>query len=177
MYRHKKKKKNRGFTLMELLIVIGIIAVLSGVVLGSLLTGRDKAYTARAQLEFRSLTSALVLYQIDNGGYPDDVSRSLPNGLENYLAGEHWPDAPWPGSVYDWDNWEDPDVPGKRIIQFSIRFCPIGETDPANCPFPKEAWAQNFDINSAVYYCVEGNCRPHINEPADYPGYCLNCDG
>lgn len=171
-----KQEKNRGFTLMEILIVIGIIAVLGGIVAGSLLSGRDKAYTARAMLEFRSLSNALELYKIDNGGYPADVDRGLPSGLEEHLSGGHWPNAPWPGSVYDWDNWENPDVSDERIVQFSIRFCAIDETDPENCPFPQEAWAADFDINSAVYYCVEGDCRSHNSQPANYPGYCLNCD-
>lgn len=177
MHAHAKKKLTGGFTLIEILIVIGILAVLGGIVVGSLLTGRDKAYTAKARLEFRSLNNALELYKIDNGGYPADVDRGLPSGLEVHLAGEHWPDAPWPGSVYDWDNWEDPDNPGERIIQFSIRFCAIGETDPENCSFPQETWAEDFDINSAVYFCVEGSCRPHNSQLVDYPGYCLNCDG
>lgn len=174
MYSHAKKEMTKGFTLMEILIVIGIVAILGGIIVGSLLTSRDKAYTARALLEFRSLSSALELYKIDNGGYPADVNRGLPNGLEEHLAGEHWPDAPWPGSVYDWDNWT---IEGEPVIQFSIRFCAIDETDPENCPFPKEEWAADFDINSAVFYCIEGSCRPHNNQPADYPGYCLNCDG
>jgi prepilin-type N-terminal cleavage/methylation domain-containing protein len=165
----------RGFSLMEILIVIGIIAILGAVIYAPLKSARDKAYVGRSKMEFNSLNNALELYKIDHGDYPADVNRGLPNGLEAYLAGENWPSAPWPGTVYDWDNWEDPESSGERIIQFSIRFCDIGETDPANCLFPQEGWAENFDINSAVYYCVEGNCRSHIGQPVDYPGYCVNC--
>jgi len=165
-----------GFTLIELLVVIAIIGILGSIIVPSLLGSRDKAYLARAKLEFHSLNQALELYKIDHGDFPADVNRGLPPGLEPYLSGNQWPNAPWPDTVYDWDNWEDPDVTGEKIIQFSIRFCDVGETDPLNCHFPDEAWAKDFGVNSAVYYCVEGNCRSHINKPQNYPGYCLNCN-
>jgi len=125
------------------------------------------------------LSSAINMYAEDHDGeYPDDVNRDVPPGLGQYLAGgsnDSWPDAPWPGSVYDWDNWEDPDDSSLRIYQISIRFCPVGGTI-ADCHFPNEEWAKNFGINSSVYYCIEGNCRSHIDEPIDYPGYCVNCN-
>jgi general secretion pathway protein G len=164
----------RGFSLMEILIVIAIMGILGAVIVGVLTSGKDKAFLARAKLEFRSLSQSLELYKIDNGGYPADVNRGLPNGLEAYLPGGNWPNAPWPGSVYDWDNW---DIDGEQVVQFSVRFCDIDETDPENCPFPKDEWAADFDVNSAVYFCIEGSCRSHDAQPVDYPGYCINCDG
>lgn len=170
-----RKSSAEGFTLMELLIVIAIVAILGSIVGANLFFARDRAYASRALMEFRSLSQALEFYRIDHGAYPADVNRGLPPGLEAYLAGEHWPRAPWPGSVYDWDNWADPDFHGERIVQFSIRFCALGETNPANCNFPRETWAANFGVDSAVYYCVYGNCRSHINRPIHYPGYCINC--
>jgi hypothetical protein len=124
------------------------------------------------------METALEMYKLDHGGeYPADANRDIPSGLEQYLAGgdvDNWPKAPWPGSVYDWDNWEDPDDSDLRIYQVSIRFCPAGG-DITTCKFPEEDWAANFDVNSSVYYCIEGNCRAHINEDIDYPGYCVNC--
>lgn len=109
--------------------------------------------------------------------YPCDVNRDIPPGIGQYIAGgnvSYWPDAPWSGSVYDWDNYQDPDDSSKRVYQVSIRFCPqFGTID--QCNFPNEWWAEGFDVNSSLYYCVEGNCRPHPGEAADYPGYCANC--
>jgi prepilin-type N-terminal cleavage/methylation domain-containing protein len=161
----------KGFTLIELLVVIAILGVLSSVVLASLAKARSSAALARSKLEFRSLATAIELYTEDhNGVFPADVNRSLPPGLETYLSGGNWPSAPWPDSVYDWENWTDPDT-GLPILQISVRFC----TDIGVCNIPNEPWAAGFDYYSAAYYCIEGACRSHISQPVDYPGYCINC--
>lgn len=163
----------KGFTLIELLVVIAILGVLSSIVLVGLTRARSSAAFARAKLEFKSITTAIEMYTQDhNNIFPADVSRGLPPGLEVYLSGEDWPDAPWPGSVYDWENWTDP-ANGSRILQISVRFCPVDH--PEQCKFPNESWATSFDSNSSVYYCIEGACRSHISEPINHPGYCINC--
>jgi len=171
-------RRQDGFTALELLIVIAIAAILIVAALSVFNGAREKAYYMRAQTEYTTMVEALEYYRDDFGDYPDDVSRDIPPGLGAYLAGEEvssWPEAPWPGSVYDWDNWDDPDNPGEKIYQISIRFCPLGggiET----CNFPDEDWAENFDTSSSAYYCLDGNCRAHIGEPITHPGYCVNCE-
>jgi prepilin-type N-terminal cleavage/methylation domain-containing protein len=164
---------NIGFTLIELLVSIAIIGMLAAVVIVSLSGAREKAYYARAVTELGEVRKAVEFYQMDHGDYPADVNRSLPPGLEQYLPGGNWPAAPWPGSVYDWDNWDDPDRPGQKIYQISIRFCAAG--NPGSCRFPPEPWAATFGVNSALYYCVSGVCRSHSSEPVSYPGKCVNC--
>lgn len=160
----------RGFTLIELLVVIAILGVLSSIILSSLSHARSSAAFARAKMEFRSLATAIELYTEDHDGvFPADTNRGLPPGLEVYLSSGNWPNAPWPDSVYDWDNWTDP-VTGLTIMQISVRFCNAGV-----CNIPNEPWAAGFDDNSAVYYCLQGTCRSHISEPIDHPGYCINC--
>jgi prepilin-type N-terminal cleavage/methylation domain-containing protein len=167
------RKHTRGFTLVELLLVISIIVLLLNTVLPVLNKGRDKAYYARALGEFRSVEASLQQYLNDNGTFPPDANRDIPPGLEEYLAPGIWPDAAWPGSVFDWENWNDP-VTGEKIYQISVRFCPIGQ--PTQCRFPNDDWAANFDINSAVYYCIQGPCRSHLSYPVTHPGYCVNCE-
>lgn len=170
---------NKGFTVIELLIVIAIMGILSSLILPSVQTAREKAYYARTLSEYDSMNTAIQMYQEDHDGdYPPDADRDIPPGLGAYLSGDdagNWPKAPWPGSVYDWDNWDDPDT-GDKIYQISIRFCPVGATID-QCKFPNEDWASSFGVNSSVYYCISGACRSHINEPISYPGYCVNCDG
>jgi prepilin-type N-terminal cleavage/methylation domain-containing protein len=176
-YNRNMKRASSGFSLIELLIVIAIIGVLSTVVLRAIHTARDRAYFTRAREELNTMAKALELYAIDHGGdYPADVSRDVPPGIGAYISGNQattWPDAPWPGSIYDWENWVDP-VTGKPIYQVSIRFCPAGGPLSA-CQFPNETWATGFQIDSSYYYCVQGACRAHINQPTTYPGKCANC--
>ncbi len=162
----------KGFTLIELLVVIAILGVLSSIILSSLTGSRSSANFARAKLEFKSLATAIQLYTEDHGGtFPADVDRGLPPGLEAYLSGGSWPNAPWPGSVYDWDNWVDSTT--GTVMQVSIRFCPLGH--PELCQFPNNSWAADFDYYSSVYYCLQGVCRAHPSMPIDHPGYCINC--
>ena len=157
--------------MVELLVVIAIIGILAAVVLINISSARHSAFEARAQMEMRSFASAMQRYLVDFDEYPPDEDRNIPSGLEEYLASEGWPQGPWPDSVYDWDNWE---IDGERVIQLSIRFCPVGGPLSA-CTFPTASWADNFDVNSAYFFCFEGPCRSHISENRNYPGYCMNC--
>jgi len=166
--------KQKGFSLIEILLVIAIIGILAAIVYTNNGRIKEKTYLSRANVELKTFAYALRMYAFENNNvFPDDVNRDLPAGLEAYLNTEpNWPDAPWPGSVYDWDNWM---IDGQPVYQISIRFCPIGGPLSA-CNFPDESWAEDFDINSAYYYCISGSCRSHSSEPVDYPGYCSNCE-
>ncbi len=167
-------KSKYGFSLVELLIVIAIIGVLAEIIVGSIGASKEKATFTKAKKDLQSVAQALEIYAIDNGGYSVDSARGLPSGIEQYLPAGAWPVSAWPGSVFDWENWTDP-LTGKPIYQISIRFCPAGGPLSA-CEFPPESWATNFDVNSAMYYCVQGACRAHLSEVVGYPGYCINCD-
>lgn len=163
----------KGFTLIEILIVFIIIVLLATLSLLVYQNVRERLYLSTAKANFRSLNDALQSYIITNEGvYPPDVGRSVPPELATELKNTNWPNAPWPDSVYDWENWTDPST-GEPIYQFSIRFCEYG--DSSNCKFPDTEWAEDFDYFSSVYFCVKGDCRSHINKPANHPGYCVNC--
>jgi len=167
--------QQKGFTIIELLVVIAIIGILSSVVLVSVSSSKQKAYYARSLAEFKNINTALELYKDDNDeDFPGDADRQvMPLGLESYIAGGVWPSAPWPGSYYDWDNWDDPEDSNSRIYQISIRFCTSG-SNPV-CTFPNTDWAEGFDQDSALYYCVSGSCRAHIDQAISHRGYCVNC--
>ena len=62
--------KSKGFTLIELAVVLAIIAVLAAV-LTPMVTGYlDQARTARAQADVRTIADAVKLYARDTGRYP-----------------------------------------------------------------------------------------------------------
>lgn len=64
------KKRMRGFTLVELLVVISIISLLASIVFASLNSARNKARYARAQADIYQLRNAMLMYKIDVGELP-----------------------------------------------------------------------------------------------------------
>jgi general secretion pathway protein G len=65
-----KRHDDRGFTLIELMVVIVILAILGGLIAPRILGRTDEARKAKAQLQLQSLETALKLYRLDNGAYP-----------------------------------------------------------------------------------------------------------
>src|SRR6059058_3647871 len=59
-----------AFTLIELILVVGIIIVLAGLVLSTAGYARKKGARARAETEMAALTAACENYKADNGVYP-----------------------------------------------------------------------------------------------------------
>ncbi|HEY4246501.1 MAG TPA: type II secretion system protein GspG [Lacunisphaera sp.] len=64
------RKSLRGFTLLELLVVIGIVASLCAIVLGLGRRALEAGHIARAQTELAALSSALEEYRRSCGDYP-----------------------------------------------------------------------------------------------------------
>lgn len=65
---HRPRASRRGFTLLELLVVIGIIAVLAGLLLPALLSARESGRRARCVSNLRQLSLAMVVYTDDSNG-------------------------------------------------------------------------------------------------------------
>jgi len=164
----------RGFTIVELLIVIVVIAVLATIVIIAYNGITNQAYQNRASQELGAITKAIQLFETNNGRYPVDVQRGIPAEITPYLNGsaENWPDGPWPSSVYDYDYFTGSD--GRPVVQMSVRFCPLN-ADISQCRFPSESWAAGFGVDSSAYWCLSGVCRAHASQPDTYPGYCINC--
>jgi general secretion pathway protein G len=76
-----KKRKERGFTLIELMVVVVILAVLSAFVVPNLMDRPDEARIVAAKQDISSISSALKLYKLDNYNYP-----STDQGLDALVA-------------------------------------------------------------------------------------------
>ena len=102
------RNTNAGFTLIELMVVVIIIAALAGMVLPKLLPRAEEAKKKIALGEIAGITTALKCYYLDNQTYP-----STEEGLKA-LMGK-------PSSAKDWKGpylERKPDDPWKRAYQY-----------------------------------------------------------
>lgn len=66
----KRKQRQQGFTLIELMVVVVILAVLAGFVVPKLMDRPDEARIVKAKQDIAAIGSALQLYKLDNYNYP-----------------------------------------------------------------------------------------------------------
>jgi general secretion pathway protein G len=66
-----KKTDCRGFTLIELMVVIVILGILAGLIIPRIMGRPEEAKELKAKMQIESIETALKLYKLDNGAYPD----------------------------------------------------------------------------------------------------------
>jgi len=66
-----RPKSYQGFTLIEIMVVIVILGILAGLIVPRIMSRPEEARRTKAALQIRSIESALKLYKLDNGVYPD----------------------------------------------------------------------------------------------------------
>ena len=71
------KRNIRGFTLIELMVVVVILAILAAFIVPNVMGRPEQARRIKAQTDIASIQSALDFYKLDNGFYP-----STDQGLE-----------------------------------------------------------------------------------------------
>ena len=123
---YERKKNQHGFTLIEVMVVVVILAILAAIVVPRILTRPAQARLVAAKQTIRSIQNALSLYQLDNGFYPS-IQQGLtalvkkPSGSpvpQNWASGGYlprFPVDPWgnryhyahPGQHGSVDIWSD----------------------------------------------------------------------
>jgi general secretion pathway protein G len=66
----KHKVNDRGFTLIELMVVIVILGILAGLIVPRIMGRPEEARRTKAQIQMESIETSLHLYKLDNGVYP-----------------------------------------------------------------------------------------------------------
>ena len=83
----KKLRLNQGFTLLEIIVVVAIIAILAAYIAPKVAGRVDDARISKAKSDIRVLESSLELYKLDNFTYPSS-DQGL-DALVNKPSGEN----------------------------------------------------------------------------------------
>jgi len=151
-------KRTDGFTLVELLVVIGIIAILIALLLPALSRARSAALSVACASNMRQLATAALAYQTENKGYvpawtnklraPDPATAPARyKTLTNWYV--HWTEslAPYLGNRFVYGD------PATNVV--GVYQCPAGRSDldiyPKKNDYPVTyaltQWASTTDFN------------------------------
>ena len=88
---HPKIRNARGFTLIEIMVVVIIIGLLAAVIVPGVVSKVDEAKISKAKSDIQALETALTEYRLDNSEYPtsDDGLEALIK-QPNDPAVTHW---------------------------------------------------------------------------------------
>ncbi len=135
-----------GFTLIEVLVVVGIIALLSTLGMAALNYAREKARVTAAESEIDTLYKAIGDLMVDTGEWP---GHQTPESVNSGTGNELWDlSVPAAGLVTTdglYDNWRGPYLP----------------------EIPKDPWGNNYfldtdyDVGSGVMKPVVGSFGPN----------------
>ena len=79
--------RERGFTLIELMVVIVILGILAGLIIPRIMGRPEEARRMKARVQMESIETALKLYKLDSGSYPT-TEQGLQGLVEPPSVGE-----------------------------------------------------------------------------------------
>ena len=105
-----KNKSQNGFTLIEIMVVLIIIAIMASFVVPSVINRPDQARLTKVKNDILTIESAIDLYKLDNGDYPsnDEGLEKLIEDKENLYL-KRLPLDPW-NNPYQYAN------PGTNLV-------------------------------------------------------------
>ena len=137
MVRARRYNNGKGFTLIELMIVVVIIGILATLLIPRIMERPEEARRVKAKMDIKAIESALKLYKIDSGSYPTTEqgliallkkpdTPPIPNKWRDggYLDSTDVPKDPWGNPYY----YTSPTADGKdyEIISYGADGQPGG---------------------------------------------------
>lgn len=172
------KPRRCGFTLVELLVVIGIISLLIAILLPSLGKAREQAQRVKCLSNLRQLGISFMMYGQDFKKYPTRTNMSQFYGT--YTA--ELIDRSYPGFFLG--NLLDPTI-GPRVVveadkqkwsrkyvnNFAVMECPSDRGDAGPLFLAAFPGKNNYEVWGTSYWY---NCRDNFNGPDSQPGSLMN---
>jgi len=142
----KRRPAVAGYTLLELLVVMGILAALTAMATPQVMGYFGKAKTQSAQLQIENINTALEMYYVENGSYPSpsaglralvEASPEAPRWNGPYLKNAKTLLDPW-GRPYQYSVTEQ----GEYNV-YSLGPTGKGTKKPTSAANANRAWADN----------------------------------
>lgn len=134
----------RGFTLIEIMVVVTILAILAALVVPKLVGRSDDARRVAAKVQIKNIGGALQLYKLDSGMYPS-TSQGLDALVEKPNIGkipENWKEGGYLAKVPK-DPWGKPYAylsPGRHGDYDLVSYGPDGEQGGEGKNADVESW-------------------------------------
>ncbi len=106
------RKLQQGFSFLEVMIVVAILAGLAAIVGPAIFQRLDSAKVDQTKIQIRSIENALELYYLDNGKYPD-TADGLSALIEQPSGSSSWNGPYLKGGKVPTDSW-------KQSFQYSL---------------------------------------------------------
>lgn len=155
-----KYKTQKGFTLMELLVVILVIGILGGILFRVINPQgiQRKSRDSQREADLRQLQSVLELYFNNNREYPDSLGDLVPTYL-NVL-----PTDPSTGSQYTYDTTLAPDPDNSTYVLYSYMemestaeksACPTGMMSDLSVPAAQQPYCYLLSSPTCQYAPIQ----------------------